>query len=77
MPAAATANVKVFAPFGFRLSEKVSVVSAAAGLRNKRYTGEHALIREELMRLASDFSARNGYRPPYWVLLRLALNSGG
>ncbi len=47
-------------------------LSAAAALRNREFTRTHAAIKTEVVRLAQEFTRRNGYRPPYWELVALA-----
>ncbi len=47
-------------------------MDAAAALKNKRFGGRHAAIKARTLKLAGEFRETNGYRPPYWELLRLA-----
>jgi hypothetical protein len=47
-------------------------LSAAAALRNHRFSATHAAIKARVLRLAGEFQAREGYRPPYWELVKLA-----
>jgi len=47
-------------------------MSAVAALKNKGFSKSHAAIKARTLELASDFQEENGYRPPYWELLRLA-----
>ncbi len=52
-------------------------LSAAAALRNREFTRTHAAIKTEVVRLAQEFTRRNGYRPPYWELIALARRARG
>jgi hypothetical protein len=47
-------------------------MTATAALKNVWFTHRHAAIRSVLENLAADFENQNGYRPPYWELVRLA-----
>jgi len=47
-------------------------MSAEAALRNLWFSARHRAITERVMQYASEVTARNGYRPPYWELLALA-----
>jgi hypothetical protein len=47
-------------------------MSAATALRVKEFNRRHKLIGERLQVLAGEFAQRNGYRPPYWELVKLA-----
>jgi hypothetical protein len=47
-------------------------MDAEAALRNKRFSRRHAAIKARTLELADEFRMANGYRPPYWELLRLA-----
>jgi len=41
-------------------------------LRNKRFSAAHAKAKEILISHAKSFEKENGYRPPYWELVKLA-----
>jgi len=47
-------------------------MSAATALRVARYREDHAAVTARLLALAQEFQTRQGYRPPYWELVRLA-----
>lgn len=47
-------------------------MNAEAALKNDRFSKRHAAIKKRLLKLAADFQATHGYRPPYWELVRLA-----
>jgi hypothetical protein len=47
-------------------------MDATAALKNDRFSKRHAAVKERLLDLASDFKSTNGYRPPYWELVKLA-----
>jgi hypothetical protein len=47
-------------------------MSAEAALRFERFTERHQAIRDRVLAAAAGFERRNGYRPPYWELVRLA-----
>lgn len=47
-------------------------MNAEAALKNVEYAGKHENIKERLVVLADAFKTQNGYRPPYWVLVKLA-----
>jgi hypothetical protein len=47
-------------------------MSTEAALRNKRFSAAHAKSKEILITLADKFEKDNGYRPPYWELVKLA-----
>lgn len=47
-------------------------MSATAALRNRAYTATHRALAQRTAELAASFERGNGYRPPYWELVRLA-----
>ncbi|HPW54521.1 MAG TPA: hypothetical protein PLP31_02200 [Thermoanaerobaculaceae bacterium] len=47
-------------------------LSATAALRNRELSRIHRQRTSRLSALAEDFTCRQGYRPPYWQLVRLA-----
>ncbi len=47
-------------------------MSAEAALRNRQLSGEHEAIKARLAELAEEFKTTEGYRPPYWELVKLA-----
>src|SRR5216110_595069 len=47
-------------------------MSATAALRHKTFSRKQVAIRQRLLELAADFEAQNGYKPPYWELVKLA-----
>jgi hypothetical protein len=47
-------------------------MDAAAALKNDHFSKRHAEIKKKLIRMADDFEQINGYRPPYWELVKLA-----
>jgi len=50
-------------------------MSATAALRHKAFSWKQVAIRQRLLELAADFEAQNGYKPPYWELVKLARKS--
>jgi hypothetical protein len=47
-------------------------MSAAAALRNDRFSKRHARVKAAVVAGAAAFEAQHGYRPPYWELVKLA-----
>ncbi|MCF8262557.1 MAG: hypothetical protein K9J12_17405 [Melioribacteraceae bacterium] len=47
-------------------------MSAEAALKNVDYSDRHDAINKELILLADKFENKNGYKPPYWELVKLA-----
>jgi hypothetical protein len=47
-------------------------MDATAALRNLEVTARHAQIREQVEAQALAFQEQQGYRPPYWELVRMA-----
>ena len=47
-------------------------MSATAALKNKYYSNKHEAVKQELVRLAEEFTRKNGYAAPYWGLLQMA-----
>jgi hypothetical protein len=52
-------------------------MSAEGALRNKSYTARHDKIKARTLESAADFKIANGYRPPYWELVKLASQAEG
>ncbi len=52
-------------------------LSATAALRMRGFMRMHGRIKERTLELADEFERRNGYRAPYWELLRLARRARG
>ena len=46
-------------------------MSSEAALKNQKYSEDHQLIKNKLLKRAKDFETENGYRPPYWKLVEL------
>ncbi|MCZ6702254.1 MAG: hypothetical protein O6940_04345, partial [Ignavibacteria bacterium] len=49
-------------------------MSATAGLRNKRLTDDHSVIKSRVELLAIDFNKQQNYTAPYWQLLKFTKN---
>jgi hypothetical protein len=47
-------------------------MSAAAALRNRWYTKQHAGLVDRLNKAVGTFRQQKGYTPPYWELVRMA-----
>jgi hypothetical protein len=47
-------------------------MDATAALRNLELTAMHEKIRDRVLAQAADFEQQQGYRPPYWELVRMA-----
>ncbi|MGA8053303.1 MAG: YiiX/YebB-like N1pC/P60 family cysteine hydrolase [Burkholderiales bacterium] len=47
-------------------------MDATAALRNLELTSMHEKIRERVLAQAATFQEKQGYRPPYWELVRMA-----
>ncbi len=47
-------------------------MSAAAALRHRAFVRRHTSLRDEVLTRAEAVRRQQGYRPPYWELLRLA-----
>ncbi len=47
-------------------------MDATAALRNLELTAMHEKIRDRVLAQAADFQQQQGYRPPYWDLVRMA-----
>lgn len=47
-------------------------MSATAALRNRRFVRDHAAIRDRLLIRVTEFERQQGYRAPYYELVRLA-----
>ena len=50
-------------------------MSAEAALRYEGFNDRHKALRDRVLAKANDFRQRDGYRPPYWELVRLARKS--
>jgi hypothetical protein len=47
-------------------------MSPSAALRNRTYNERHAALGARVREAITRWTAANGYRPPYWVLVSLA-----
>lgn len=47
-------------------------MGATAALRNLELSARHQAIKDKMLAQAAAFQARDGYRPPYWELVRMA-----
>ena len=47
-------------------------MNAMAALKNKQFVRDHGAIKQRLLTLTDEFERQNGYRPPYWELVKLA-----
>ena len=47
-------------------------MDATAALRNLELTSIHEKIRDRVLAEAAAFQEKEGYRPPYWELVRMA-----
>jgi hypothetical protein len=47
-------------------------MSATKALKNQTFVAMHVDVKEKTMQLADEFMKKNGYRPPYWQLLKFA-----
>lgn len=50
-------------------------MSATQALKNQSYNAMFARLKQEMELQVSEFIVRNGYKPPYWVLVSLARNT--
>lgn len=47
-------------------------MSATQALKNEKFVAMHSELKKKTAMLANDFIKQNGYRPPYWQLVKLA-----
>ncbi|MBL7701858.1 MAG: hypothetical protein JNM14_06380 [Ferruginibacter sp.] len=47
-------------------------MSATQALKNQTFVAMHADVKSKVMQRAGDFATKNGYRPPYWQLVKFA-----
>ena len=47
-------------------------MSATKALKNQTFVAMHVRVKNKTMQLANDFMKQNGYRPPYWQLVKFA-----
>jgi hypothetical protein len=47
-------------------------MSATRALKNQHFVAMYARVKSSTLKLTGDFIARNGYRPPYWQLIKMA-----
>ncbi len=47
-------------------------MEAAAALRNLELSARHGEIKKKVLVQAAAFQEKQGYRPPYWELVRMA-----
>lgn len=47
-------------------------MSATKALKNQTFVAMHVKVKNKTMQLADDFIKKNGYRPPYWQLIKFA-----
>ena len=47
-------------------------MSATRALKNQTFVAMHIEVKNKTMQLANEFMKKNGYRPPYWQLIKLA-----
>jgi len=47
-------------------------MSATQALKNETFVAMHVEVKNKTMQLADEFMNKNGYRPPYWQLIKLA-----
>jgi hypothetical protein len=47
-------------------------MDSTAALRNLELTSMHEKIRDRVLAQAATFQKQQGYRPPYWELVRMA-----
>lgn len=51
-------------------------MSATKALKNQTFVDMHVSLKNTTMKLADDFIKLNGYRPPYWQLIKFAEAAG-
>ncbi len=47
-------------------------MSATKALKNQTFLAMHETVKDKTLQLAADFIKENGYRPPYWQLIKFA-----
>lgn len=47
-------------------------MNATQALKNETFVAMHVKLKAKTEKLAQDFISKNGYRPPYWQLIKLA-----
>ena len=47
-------------------------MSATQALKNETFVAMHAAVKNKTLQLANEFFKKNGYRPPYWQLVKFA-----
>ena len=47
-------------------------MSATSALKNQSFEAMHVWLKNKTIKLAKDFIKKNGYRPPYWQLIKFA-----
>ena len=47
-------------------------MSATKALKNQTFVAMHVAVKNKTMQLADEFMKKNGYRPPYWQLIKFA-----
>ena len=47
-------------------------MSAARALKNQTFVAMHVRVKNKTMQMADEFLKQNGYRPPYWQLVKFA-----
>ncbi|MEP7238708.1 MAG: YiiX/YebB-like N1pC/P60 family cysteine hydrolase [Ferruginibacter sp.] len=47
-------------------------MSATKALKNQTFVAMHVAVKNKTMQLADEFIKQNGYRPPYWQLIKFA-----
>ena len=50
-------------------------MSATKALKNQTFVAMHVAVKNKTMQMADEFTKLNGYRPPYWQLVKLAENA--
>jgi len=50
-------------------------MSATSALKNQTFVAMHVSVKNKTEQLAAAFIKQNGYRPPYWQLVKFALAS--
>lgn len=47
-------------------------MSATQALKNETFVAMHAAVKNKTIQMADEFMKKNGYRPPYWQLVKFA-----
>lgn len=47
-------------------------MSATRALKNQTFVAMHTAVKNKVSKMAEDFIVQNGYRPPYWQLVKFA-----